>query len=149
MNKIIQNKKKIIGGFLVVVLIGIGFALGATRSQTNAEVQTVAVEDRVNTTENIYYVALNEKNAIPAELLIKRGEFVQFNSNDGKSHDISTGKGNDYGREHDHEGTTQSGPFGADEGYKVQFNLIGTYYFHDHNNPDITITVAVYDPNLQ
>ncbi|HEY0011158.1 MAG TPA: hypothetical protein VGB97_04620 [Candidatus Paceibacterota bacterium] len=97
--------------------------------------------------ETIHQVALIDGEAFPNELIIPIGDRVQFNSQDGLTHDISTGKGNDYDHEHEHVTTgVSSGHFGPDEAYLVTLPGAGTYYFHDHYNPDAFITVLVYEP---
>ncbi|MDQ3123618.1 MAG: hypothetical protein M3Q14_02965 [bacterium] len=49
---------------------------------------------------------------------------------------------------HDHaESDYSSGTFQADEGWKVTFSKPGTYFFHDHFNPDLNILVVVYQPS--
>lgn len=90
-----------------------------------------------------FCVALTENGAQPAELSVPAGSFVQFNSADGKSHNISLGKG---GEEHDHGGLFYSGEFGPDEAWRVQFEREGSFFFHDHQNPDINVLVVVYTP---
>ena len=47
---------------------------------------------------------------------------------------------------HDHVAGTESGEFGANEAWRVQFKEPGTYLIHDHLNPDFTILVVVYNP---
>lgn len=84
-----------------------------------------------------------EDKAEPDTLTVKVGEYVQFNSNDGKKHSLSLGKG---GEVHEHNGPFSSGEFKADEAWRVQFKEPGTYYFHDHFDPAINILLVVYDP---
>ena len=118
--------------------------------QPKVEVQTVAgAQVTASTTPEIHYIGLTKGKAEPADVLIKVGDYVEFDSKDGKPHDIASGKGNDYGEKHDHThgDGVESGAFAADEGYKVQFKQIGMFFFHDHLNPNIAISVAVYDPN--
>ena len=86
-------------------------------------------------------VSLQQDGALPGEIAVQAGSVVQFNSADGKSHNLSLGKGGDG---HDHAGPFHSGEFAADEAWKVQFKEDGTYYFHDHLNPDINVLVVVY-----
>ncbi|MES2971364.1 MAG: hypothetical protein V4702_03525 [Patescibacteria group bacterium] len=88
-------------------------------------------------------VALRAEKADPDTITVKAGEFVQFNSADGKTHRLSLGKG---GEDHDHSGPFNSGDFKADEAWRVQFKEPGTFSFHDHYNPDINILVVVYNP---
>lgn len=91
-------------------------------------------------------VSLFEDKASPDTLTVKVGDYVQFNSADGKSHNLSLGKG---GEEHGHKGKFYSGEFKADEAWRVQFKEEGTFFFHDHLNPKITILVVVYTPDKE
>ena len=88
-------------------------------------------------------VSLYEDRASPDTLAVSVGSFVQFNSKDGKTHDLSLGGG---GNEHQHKGKFQSGEFKGDEGWRVQFNEEGTYTFHDHYNPKVNVVLVVYTP---
>ena len=99
-------------------------------------------------TRIIHHVALTSSGAQPTDLLIKVGEYVEFDSKDGRIHDIASGVGDGDGENHAHSTTgIESGNFKPDEGYMVQFKAVGSYYFHDHLNPTVTISVAVYEPN--
>jgi plastocyanin len=99
-------------------------------------------------------VSLTKSGMNPDALFVKVGDYVQFNSADGKKHNISIGNGsNDHGggheaheSAHDHVGDYSSGDFGADEAWRVQFKKPGTYNLHDHYNPKLFITVVVYEP---
>lgn len=88
-------------------------------------------------------VYLREGKADPATVAVPAGSFVQFNSADGTTHNMSQGKG---GAAHEHNGSFSSGPFKADEAWRVQFKKEGTYHFHDHYNPNINVMVVVYTP---
>lgn len=88
-------------------------------------------------------VGLYEDKASPNTIAVAAGGYVQFNSKDGKTHDLSLGAG---GEEHEHKGHFQSGEFKGDEGWRVQFKDEGTFTFHDHYNPKINIVVIVYTP---
>lgn len=99
-------------------------------------------------------VALTPEGMKPDELAVKVGEFVQFNSADGKRHNISLGEGaggaEDSGHaahkgKHEHTSGYASGDFEADEAWRVQFREPGTYYLHDHYNPKLNILVIVYE----
>ncbi|MGI9027830.1 MAG: cupredoxin domain-containing protein [Candidatus Saccharimonadales bacterium] len=92
----------------------------------------------------VYSVDLRKENKDPIDLLIKKGEFVQFNSKDGQQHQIV--KGGHSSGEHGGGGMVDSGVFDADEGYQIQFNEVGKFDFHDNLDRDYTITVIVYDP---
>lgn len=91
-------------------------------------------------------VALTENGASPNSIAIATGSYVQFNSADGKSHNLSIGEG---GHEHEHTGKFYSGEFQADEAWRVQFNDEGTFKFHDHFNPNINVIVVVYTPGKE
>lgn len=87
----------------------------------------------------------------PDTLTVKVGEFVQFNSADGKQHNLGLGGGVDgdktaHDADHEHVGEFTSGDFNADEAWRVQFKTAGTYKFHDHYNPKLNILVVVYAP---
>lgn len=92
-------------------------------------------------------VSLQNNKAVPDALTVKTGEYVQFNSKDGKSHQIASGSGSAYGNSHVHQsqGGIDSETFGPRDGYKVQFKKAGTYEFHDNLNPKIFITVVAYE----
>lgn len=91
-------------------------------------------------------VSLFKDKASPDTIAVAKGGYVQFNSKDGNTHDLSLGGG---GSEHEHKGKFQSGEFKGDEGWRVQFNDEGTFTFHDHYNPKVNIVVIVYTPGKQ
>ncbi len=132
----------IVGTLIALVLSG-AYVLLHTALLKTTESQAVAAS-----APTVHAVSLFMDHAEPAELLITVGESVQFNSKDGRTHTIDSGAGNAYGETHDHAGDgIESGEFGADEGYRVEFKKVGSYFFHDHDHPDVTISVAVYDPS--
>lgn len=100
-------------------------------------------------------VALTADGMKPDSIAVKVGEFVQFNTKDGKTHNISLGAG-EYGSEtqdhgahstpHEHIGDYSSGDFKAGEAWRVQFKKPGTYRLHDHHNPKLEILIVVYEP---
>lgn len=97
-------------------------------------------------------VNLLSDHADPSAIAITKGDYVQFNSKDGQTHNIGQGSGYDEVHQadrqdiHDHpKGAMESGDFGAKEGYRAQFNKVGTYEFHDHLHPKISVTVIVYE----
>ena len=154
-----KNLRKFLAiGWLQLVLVailatGMGFAVVQATSGSGKRVENSSCDG--------ICVALRSDGMDPSELAVKVGQFVQFNSADGKSHNISQGKGADEGSAanhedtdtdhgahdspHDHVGEYASGDFGADEAWRVQFNQIGTFRLHDHYNPDLNILVVVYD----
>ena len=128
------------------VLIGFAVVVGVVGAYEARVHFKVPVKD----TRIIHYVALSASGADPANLLIKTGEYVEFDSKDGKTHDIASGIGNGDGEKHDHQqGEVESGDFGPDEGYLVLFKTVGTFYFHDHLYPNINESIGAYDPALK
>lgn len=132
-NKI--NRKVLI----VAVLAGI-LSFGGSYALTNMRTQASQASD------GVVQVALHENSAKPDSIAVTTGQTVMFNSADGKIHNLSLGEGGD---EHDHHGPFYSGEFGADEAWRATFEQPGTYFFHDHTNPDINVLVVVYDDNSQ
>jgi plastocyanin len=132
-----MRHKKIIIILVIVFVISV-----VTGSFIGLQSSKPALVKRADTT----YVSLVENKAVPDAVIVKKGEYVQFNSNDGNSHNLTLGKGDSHNNSHDHVGLIESGVFKADEAYRLQFKKVGTYTFHDHTNPKIYITVIVYDP---
>lgn len=122
-----------------VVLAGIvGFGAVYGFSSAYMDTKSASQDDCKDTC-----VALRKDGANPNSIAVALDSYVQFNSADGKSHNLSIGKGGD---EHEHTGKYYSGEFQADEAWRVQFKEEGTYTFHDHLNPKINIVVIVYQP---
>lgn len=48
---------------------------------------------------------------------------------------------------HDHTEGFSSGLFGPDEAWRATFKEPGTYFLHDHANPEVNILVVVYESN--
>ncbi|MBW3538137.1 hypothetical protein KY386_01430 [Candidatus Parcubacteria bacterium] len=123
----------------LVLIIFAGLAFGAATSYSRERGQAPG--------GTVHQVALLADHAEPTALIVKLGESVQFNSRDGKPHNIGQGGGNENGKDHEHpRGVLESGRFGADEAYRLRFGQTGSYDFHDHLNPHIFVTVVVYDP---
>lgn len=131
-----MNRSSIIAlAVLVVLLLGSGVAYSASQHK------------KVVADTAIHQVSLMGDHAEPAELLIKVGETVQFNSKDGLSHNLGAGTGGDIEAHQHDDDSFESGEFKSDEAYKARFSTVGVFYLHDHLHPKITITIAVYDPN--
>lgn len=98
-------------------------------------------------------VSIKPEGMDPSELAVKVGDYVQFNTADGKNHNLSLGDGHDAGRDghdtlaHDHSAGFESGKFGPGEAYRVQFKRAGTYVMHDHDQPTNRILIVVYSPS--
>lgn len=99
--------------------------------------------------KNIHMVSLLQDGAQPDIVIIKTGDYVQFNARDGKQHNLSQGSGNASSDDHLHDGAgIESGVFQSDEAYKAQFKKSGIYSFHDHLNPDIYVRVVVNNRSI-
>lgn len=126
---------------LTLIAALLSFSLVYVMASRNNDTQTVNSTECEGTC-----VALTKDGASPNTIAVAMGSYVQFNSADGKSHNLSIGKG---GHEHEHTGKFYSGEFLADEGWRVQFNDEGTFAFHDHFNPKINVVVVVYTPGKE
>lgn len=125
----------LVGVFLAALLLGFGVSYVVRSNATQGHLS------RQNCSGTC--VDLRADEASPDTIAVATGTYVQFNSADGKSHNISIGKG---GEEHDHHGKFHSGEFQADEAWRVQFNEDGSFYVHDHLNPKINVLIVVYTP---
>lgn len=132
-------------GMSTFVAIIVGLALSSPKITCN---RTVPAPNAI--------VALQKNAADPSVLSVPVASYIQFNSCDGRPHDIGEGQGDDtyhqaaHKDEHDHaKGGLESGVFAANQGYRLTFKQAGVYHFHDHLNPKITITVVAYDPNVK
>ena len=123
-----------------MLLVGIFLAVAAVTAIATAYVVSNNNQPLAST-DKAYQVSLLSDHADPDTITIKAGETVQFNSKDGKTHSLSLGEG---GHEHQHTGPFNSGEFGADESWRATFNEPGTFFLHDHDNPDINILVVSY-----
>ena len=100
----------------------------------------------------VYHLNLTRQGADPSIIAITKGDYVEFDVKDGKQHQISQGSGDDEAHQQAHNdihehlvGGKQSGVFGPSQGYRVQFHQTGTFSFHDHFNPKLSLTVVVYE----
>jgi plastocyanin len=124
--------------FLILATIGV---MVYSETQGNIPKTTYAKD-----AASAHMVSLLRDKADPEIILVKVGDYVQFNARDGKEHNLSQGSGNATSDNHAHEETgLESGVFKSDEAYKIQFKKVGIYSFHDHNNPDTYIRVIVDD----
>lgn len=126
--------------FLVVLVLTVGIVFGISY-------KTGFLNSPVNkSVPSIHMVSLMGNKADPDIVLAKVGDYVQFNSKDGKEHNLAQGNGNAVDKSHNHEEFgVESGNFKKDEAYKVQFKKVGIFAFHDHYNPDVYIRVIVDD----
>lgn len=139
---------------------------------------THAQKIKSNSTEsnNTVYVDLFADRAEPSTVSVEKGEYVQFNGKDETIHNIGRGSGAGVNHEaykasesdhehteedtsvshdhaesdaHEHLAGEESGSFGEGQFYRVQLDKVGTFTFHDHLNPEISIVVQVYEPGSQ
>lgn len=98
--------------------------------------------------EKISYINLYSDKFSPNTLAIKINESVEFDSKDGGKHTIVQGKGDGMQDIHNHDSNSslQSKEFNSDEGYRVNFKQVGTYFFSDTKITNDYVTVVVYDP---
>jgi plastocyanin len=90
-----------------------------------------------------HQIALTAEKAEPSTMIIKTGDIVQFTVKDGQVRRIGQGSAEAGLHEQLLEGI-QSEAF--NDQYRVEFKEPGTYSFHDHINPALTITIIVFDP---
>ncbi|MEO5691375.1 MAG: hypothetical protein ABIQ64_04265 [Candidatus Saccharimonadales bacterium] len=109
----------------------------------NASIVTDSSLSTVKADKNIDLFA---DKASPEEVYLTVGQVLQFNTKDDNKHRIALGQG---GTEHEHISATNSGDFGANEAWRVRFDKVGTYFFHDHHNPNINVLVVVYQPGAK
>ncbi len=126
-------------GAVIILSAGLGLVL---EKVTQAKPASASADHVVN---------LRTDHADPSAIAVTKGTYVQFNTKDNLTHNIGEGSGDDETHQQLHEDThdhtykgKESGNFGAGSGYRVQFNKTGTYTFHDHLHPKISITVVVY-----
>jgi len=137
-----KPKPIIIVALAALLVAGGGFLLADHWAEKQAARNAIAVDSSSNP---IQQVSLSGDKATPDTVTILAGRSVQFNSADGKTHELAQGEGTANGHTHDHEGEFSSGEFKAGEAWRVQFKKPGTYFFHDHDNPNINILVIVYE----
>lgn len=142
MSKVSVPNKIIFIVAILVVSAALGFGLTKVSKKTPVS--------KANTSN---VIELRASGATPDAIAVVKGSFVQFDVKDDRTYNIGQGKGNDPVHqemnlnEHDHpKSAKESGIFGPGQGYRVTFNEVGTYYFHDHVNPKISIAVVVYEP---
>jgi plastocyanin len=124
--------------FLILAMIG---TVVYSETQGNIPRPTYAKD-----AANVHMVSLLKNRADPEIVIVRVGDYVQFNARDGREHNLSQGSGNAVEDNHAHKETgLESGVFKSDEAYKIQFKKVGIYSFHDHNNPDTYIRVIVDD----
>ncbi len=145
-----KTYSKVSLGFVLLLMFGVVVSFALLRTPAKSVSATDSEEGVM-----VHNISLLSDRAVPEELVIVLGEYIQFNTKDDKIHNIAQGQGSEEVHSstsrtvtsHDHdEAFVDSGPFGKGEAYKVRINKTGAYFFHDHLNPSIYITVLVYEP---
>lgn len=165
----VSRQQKISVLVILVLALGIGFGVSYTVAQKSKPIpkagDTASSAGRLADKDGkaVYEVQLKKVNKEPIDLVLKTGDYVQFNSKDDGEHQIiqglatNTEHGESSPGQNEHAEANgsrpektkalDSGVIKADEGFLLQFNTQGKYEFHDNYDHDYTITVIVYDPN--
>lgn len=134
-----SSKKEILVVTLLLLLIGGLIFWGSLKVFGNLSKSDTIQEQAEKTEPAVYRVGLDKNKKEPISLEVKLNEYVQFDSEDGQQHQIvQAGDG-----EHGSDAIGGSEPFGGEEGYRMQFKDIGTYYLQDKFNPELKINVIV------
>lgn len=97
--------------------------------------------------DGTHQVELRSNGAVPTAIAVVKGSFVEFDTKDGRSHNIYEGSGHAHSDNSSaSSGGPESGIFGPGSGYRVTFSQLGTYEFRDHLHDNIAVTVIVYEP---
>ncbi len=168
-------KKKFIIIASLILIAGLSFAASFALSnrRTGQTVLTDQYQQQIDVTGAVI-VNLTPQGALPDSVNVKVGQTVEFRAADGKSHALSLGEGSskrgasartvrlahngednnsdktdaqstENTHQHD-EVDFSSGEFKANESWRVTIKEAGTYFFHDHLNPDLNILVVAYQP---
>ncbi len=130
--------KPVLGVFVGAVLIG----FLTTRSLSPKEPLKSSLE---SATPRVV-VKLLPSGPDPKKVAVAVGDLVEFASRDGLLHDLREGEPD--AANHAAEpapGTYHSGVFAPDEAYRVRFDRVGEFVFHDHLHTNIVIQVSVHE----
>ena len=129
-----SRKQIILFASILVVSAGLGFVI----------IHLTAPKVR---NDGTHTVELGANGAVPTAIAIVKGSYVEFDTKDGRSHNIYEGGGHNHS---DNSAASSAGPesgvFGPGSGYRVTFSQLGTYQFRDHLHDNIAVTVIVYEP---
>ncbi|GAC1392885.1 MAG: hypothetical protein NVSMB46_09790 [Candidatus Saccharimonadales bacterium] len=129
---------KLVGIGVISLFLGFGVIYFISRKDAKPKVST---SNNITSNCAVTCIALQSDHANPDTVAIKVGEFVQFNSADGMKHEIVEGSAHSSSNN-----PIDSGEFGADEAWKVQFKQPGTFQFIDKKHPGVNILIVVYQP---
>ncbi len=156
MKNLLKNKAFIIATFFVIMGISAGITGYVTARNESARAQSQKSNSELIT------IDLFESSASLETITAKVGQTIQVNNKSSYSRELSLGSGNaahesERGDEknqerhdetmegHDHQSGFSSGMFEPDEAWQATFQEPGTYFLHDHANPDLNILVVVYE----
>lgn len=170
-----KGKQPLFLAIIIVLALSVGFGVSFVLSQKAEAPEPSKTSKEAPSGSNnqprladkngkpVYEIQLKKSNKEPIDLVIKIGDYVQFNSKDGGEHQIIQGlatntehgdtspSGNDHAEAGDSrpakEKALDSGVLKGDEGFLLQFNTQGKYEFHDNYDHDYTISILVYNPN--
>lgn len=126
----------------VLVLVGsFAFAYHIAGS-TNAS-QATAAQSRCPVDACI---SLDSTSAEPQTITVKTGSYVQFNTADGKKHNLFLAHS---GVQHHDHSRYESGDFGSGEAWKVQIREDGSYSFADKYHQSVKVSIVAYTPGKE
>ncbi len=136
------RRHKIFTLFCFAVFVLSTLLTGLVYWNTNQHEQFVLESD--GTKVLIHHIMITAEHMAPDALSIHVGEYVQFNTSDGRTHEVGLGKGDEYSEDHDHvDPEFESSEFGSGDAYRVKFSKPGVYDFHDHDHPELFATIIV------
>lgn len=168
-----HNKKQryfIFAGFFVLMSVSAGITGYLTARNESGQAQSDSVGQQV-TSIDLYEssvsadtvvlkvgetVQVNNKSGFSRELSLGSGNAGHDSEHtDKKSAEDNAESESDSHSEndehknsehsHDHTDGFSSGLFGPDEAWRASFQEPGTYFLHDHANPEVNILVVVYE----
>lgn len=163
-----EYKKFFIVG-VIILAFGFSAAVTALVTTNNRNNQLQA-----ETTNQIVEVNLFENEVLPATVTLKVGQKMRINNKDSVARELFLGSGTAHDAphddnevshsdeiphdesdahsdnhkkdaSHDHASGFSTGEFNPDEAWEGSFSEPGTYFLHDHENPDINILLVVYN----
>lgn len=165
---IMKHTKKqqyiMIAGFVFIMAVSAGVTGYLTARNETGLAQTESTNSQVTS------IDLYESSVSMDTVVLEVGQTVQVNNKSNYSRELSLGSGNaghssEQGEEekaedhaesqedtheesnstHDHTKGFSSGLFGTDEAWRATFQEPGTYFLHDHANPEVNILIVVYE----
>lgn len=153
MKRRLRTKNVLLAGMFMAVMLSSAIVTGVLSARSSDAEATRSRQDAVN-------VVIYDDMVSPNTISVKVGETVLVNNNSSVAKELSLGSG-DAGHDtqpaddqtesidqhtgsHDHSTGFSSGVFDVDEAWQVTFSEAGTYFLHDHSNPNLNILVVVY-----